>query len=206
MKKDWFGWMRRLFGLSGETESRLILEGIARIDTELILQHHTMKKMSTMTNSLMLDQIELRKKLDIIISTIDQMRCLQDDSMRQTKVLSKKLENSIQKLLNEEIAARRQEILTLTNKNDDTAKALNHLTRQTEILSGNVHMNHTESVNLAKKTNKNLHLVLSKGKEDFNEVALQSKKRDEDLLKSVQAIWMVELSNRLDQKVENRRV
>ncbi|WP_393966269.1 hypothetical protein [Exiguobacterium sp. S22-S28] len=204
MSKDWFGWVRRLFGLAGEAENRLILEGIARLNEDLDAQHLTVRNMSDAMNNLVADQMELHQKIDMIISTIDRIHYTQDDGMKQIGLISREVKNLMQEFLDDYVESGRQELLVLSERIDDTTKTLNLLGEQTGTLAGEIHANHTASVNLAKESNGYIYTALTEGSKGINEAALQSKKRDEDLLKSLQAIWMVELSNQLEKEVERR--
>lgn len=204
MIKDWFGWGRRLFGLAGEAESRLILEGIARLNEDFDTQHLTVRNMADVMNNLAANQIDLHQKLDMITSTIDRIHYTQSDGMKQIGLIPREVKNLMQELLDDYVDSRRQELLVLSERIDDTAKALNILEEQTGTLVGEIHAKHTASVSLAKKSNDYLYNAITEGSKGINEAALQSKKRDEDLLKSLQAIWMVELSNQLEKEVERR--
>lgn len=202
MMRDWFSWIRRLFGLAGATESRQILEGITRLNEKFSAHQLTVKDMSISIDNLMTDQIELHKKINMISLEIEEIYCIQDDGMKQFQIVSKEVRNSVQKLLNDDVIARKKEFLSLSRRIENNTEVLSFLKEQNKTSAKDMYANHVELVSFIKNSNTHLYTALVEESKFLNNAALDSKKRDEELMKSLQAIWLVELSNRLEKEMQ----
>lgn len=195
-----FSWIRRLCGLAGEADVRQVLEGIEQLKNQLEAQQTALRTVSAAMTGLTADQTELRQDMNTIDWALERIRQAQDEGVEQLGRVSKETREAVRKRFDAHLESERHLLMPLSAGIKHTTRALEQIREQTEALAREMNENQTTVLNLIITATRSLDVSLGDGHVQLKETARQSQQRDEALLRTLQATWLVDPGNRSDQE------